>query len=59
MLLFVIIVTVVIHCVCMMCIGELVRSEDILAESAFSFHIYMGSGAQTLVIRLVWQVLDC
>lgn len=43
----------------MMCIGELVRSEDILAESAFSFHIYMGSGAQTLVIRLVWQVLDC
>lgn len=43
---------------CIMCIGELVRPEDNLAEPIFSFHVYIGSGAQNLVIRLVWQLLD-
>lgn len=42
----------------MMCIGELRRSEDNLAKPIFSFHIHIGSGAQILVIRLVWQPLD-
>lgn len=42
----------------MICIGELVRSEDNLAEPIFSFHICVGSGAQLVVIRLVWQLRD-